>query len=274
VRTARRLALDLAHDLLPCTGIAVRVIKVQCLMSARRLTETAAASLATAAIALVGVPPAWGQTPTPGDPAASAPVVHQAGFETGTFSEFDAPDILHGTLVTTQERAFDGAWAAKGSLDGSPRNGFSRVVWSVAYEPAQTIRYGASYFLPGPLPCWATLARWDNYLLYEGEGDVGGVELEDGVIRLVRSNYDGANYARLTPSAPVPIGRWFTIEVVQRVGVSDAYNALYLDGSLVGSSTAPNSRGRPIRHIRFGYVSDFPECAPASSFYIDNVFAS
>jgi hypothetical protein len=244
-------------------------------MSPRRPTQIVAAVLATAAIALVGIPPARAQTPPPGDPASSAAALHKAGFETGTFSEFDmAPSILHGTLITTQDRAFDGGWAAKGSLDGTPFNGFSRVLWSVAYEPGQTIRYGASYFLPGPLPCWATLARWDNYLLYEGAGDVGGVELEDGVIRLVRSNYDGTNYARLTPSAPVPIGRWFTIEVVQRVGVSDAYNALYLDGSLVGSSTTPNSRGRPIRHIRFGYVSDFPECTPASSFYIDSVFAS
>jgi hypothetical protein len=248
---------------------------VQGLMSPRRLAQIVAAVLATAAVALVGVPPAWGQAPAPDDPASSAPALRQAGFESGIFSAFDVlPDILHGTLVMTQERAFDGAWAAKGSLDGSPRNGFSRVVWSVAYEPGQTIRYGAAYFLPGPLPCWATLARWDNYLLYEGGGDVGGVELEDGWIRLVRSNYDGTNYARLTPSARVPIGRWFTIEVVQRVGVSEPYNALYLDGSLVGSSTAPNSRGRPIRHIRFGYVSDFPDCTPASSFYIDNVFAS
>jgi hypothetical protein len=255
----------------------VGLIMVQHSMSRRGVTGTVVAVLATVAIAIafVGVAHACAQPPAPDDPAWGAPPTHQAGFENGTFSEFDAPpSIVHGTLDTTQERSFDGSWSAKGSLTGSPLNGFSRVVWSVEYEPGQTIRYGAAFFFPGPLPCWATLARWDNFELYAGEGDVGGVELENGMMRLVKSNYDGTGYARLTPSVPVPVGRWFTIGVVQRLGVTDAYNALYVDGTLVGSSTTPNSRGRPVRHIRFGYVSDFPGCTPASSFYIDQVFAS
>jgi hypothetical protein len=221
-----------------------------------------------------GSPTAASSTPT--TVAADLPAVgRQGGFETGTFSEFDGgPSFLRGTIATTQEQAFDGAWSAKGSIDGSPLNGFARVAWSVAYEPGQTIRYGASYYLPGPLPCWAMLARWDNYLLYAGGGDVGGVLLENGTLRLARENYDGTNFADLSPSAPVPVGRWFSIEVVQRLGASEAYNEFYLDGTLIGTSTTPNSRGRPIRHIRFGYVGVAPQCTPPSSFYIDRVFAT
>jgi hypothetical protein len=249
------------------------------------MTAVAVAVAVGAVFTFLLVSPVWAQdrseiddpvsTTTTTVPALPAGIGHQAGFETGTFSEFDGgPSILRGTLAATQETAFEGARSAKGSIDGSALNGFSRVVWSVAYESSQTIRYGASYLFPGPLPCWATLARWDNYALYGGGGDVGGVELEHGTVQLTRQDYDGTNFATLTAPVAVPVGRWFSIEVVQRLGASDAYNELYLDGTLIGSSTTPNSRGRPIRHIRFGYVSLAPQCTPASSFYIDRVFAT
>jgi hypothetical protein len=221
--------------------------------------------------------------PSPSPPASTAPDAPQlppgigrAGdFETGSFAEFDgSPSILHGTLVPVQGTAFSGTWSAHGSYDGSGANGFARVMWGVKYENGDTIRYGASYYLSGPLPCWAMLARWDNYALYGPGGDVGGVELEDGMVRLVRMDYDGRNYARLSPNAAVPLGRWFSIEVVQRLGTDGAMNELYLDGTLVGTSTTANSRGRPIRHIRFGYAAVASGCTPASDFYIDRVFAT
>jgi hypothetical protein len=219
--------------------------------------------------------------PPPAEPApaptegATAPVSLHAGFEAGDLSEFPAgPSVLRGRLETTQRRAYDGARSVRGTVDDSDTNGYSRLAWSVAYESGQTIRYGASFLLPGSLPCWAMLARWDNYLLFGGDGDVGGVLLEHGTLRLVRQDYDGRNFATLSPEVDVPTGRWFTVEIVQRLGASDAYNELYLDGTLVGSSTTPNSRGRPIRHIRFGYVSIAPRCTPTSSFYMDEVFAT
>jgi hypothetical protein len=52
-------------------------------------------------------------------------------------------------------------------------------------------------------------ARWDNFALYGQRGDTGGVELERGVMRLVRMDYAGSDYARLSPSVPVPRRRWF-----------------------------------------------------------------
>jgi hypothetical protein len=246
----------------------------------RWLAEVTAVALGVAALlAFPLVTAVWAQDQIGAGDDTTLPgpfddVRFYGGFETGTFSEFGWPSVLRGTLETTQEMAVDGAWSAKGSLEGSPRNSFSRVAWRVDYESGQEIRYGASYFLTEPLPCWATLARWDNYLLFGGSGDVGGVELEDGMIRLIRQDYDGANFASLSPRVPVPVGRWFTLEVVQRLGRGDAYTDLYVDGELVGHSEKPNSRGRPIRHIRFGYVSVAPQCTPASTFFIDRIFAT
>ncbi len=72
----------------------------------------------------------------------------------------------------------------------------------------------------------------------------------------------------------MPVGRWFTIEVVQRLGTAGATSDLYLDGEHVGGSTAANSRGRPIRNIRFGFVAVAAKCTPASSFLMDDVFAT
>jgi hypothetical protein len=246
----------------------------------RWLAQIAPVALAIAAMLaspVVSAAVAQDQSGAGDDPTLPGPfddVRFYGGFETGTFSEFGWPSVLRGTLETTQETAVEGAWSASGSVDGSSYNSFSRLAWPVDYERGQEIRYGASYYLRGPLPCWAMLARWDNYLLYGGAGDTGGVLLEGGMLRLTRQNYDGTNFANLSPPVPVPVGRWFTVEVVQRLGRRHAYSELYVDENLIGSSETPNSRGRPIRHIRFGYVSVAPQCTPASSFFIDRVFAT
>jgi hypothetical protein len=245
-------------------------------ITARKLFSVTGAVVVAGAAALGLLLPCQASAQATAVAAPQSPGVGRHGdFETGNFSEFDgSPSVREGTLVPVLGNAVSGHWSAFGSYDGSGNNGFSRVMWSVTYESGDTIRYGASYYLYAPLPCWAMLARWDNYALYGHRGDVGGVELEGGVIRLVRADYAGTNYARLSPDAPVPLGRWFSIEVVQRLGNRDAANEFYVDGKLVGSSTTPNSRGLPIRHIRFGYVAVASWCTPASSFFIDRVFTT
>ncbi len=101
----------------------------------------------------------------------------------------------------------------------------------------------------------AYLLRWDNDT-YPSEGDVGGVGLSTGRMRLFRQDYSGANYADLTSIARLPQGRWFWREVHQAVSPFDglADSELYLDGRLVGQSRLPNSRGREIDHLRVGLV--------------------
>src|SRR5215207_8487297 len=97
----------------------------------KRCIELGTPAVAAAVLWSVLVSAAGAQAPSTDGPAHAN---RHAGYETGTFSEFDsAPSILRGTLATTQENAFEGMWSAKGSIDGSPLNGFSRAVWSVTY---------------------------------------------------------------------------------------------------------------------------------------------
>jgi hypothetical protein len=221
---------------------------------------------------------AHGQTSDGAGPcpnAATEELTHAGTFEAGNLCEFDfGASVRHGSLEPTSANAAAGTWSVAGSYDGSGANGFARVGWQVRYEAGDTVRFGASFLLTDTLPCWAMLARWDNYALYGPDGDVGGVEFEGGELRLVRMNYDGSNYRRLSPSVPAPLDRWFSIEVVQRLGTAGATSDLYLDGEHIGGSSAANSRGQPIRNIRFGFVAVAAQCTPASSFLMDDVFAT
>jgi hypothetical protein len=243
----------------------------------RKFLTSVGTLVATASLLLLPVS-AHGQA---GDGAGACPsaateeLTHAGTFEPGNLCEFDfGASVRHGSLDPTPANAAAGAWSVTGSYDGSGANGFARVGWQVRYEAGDTVRFGASFLLTDTLPCWAMLARWDNYALYGPGGDVGGIELEGGEFRLVRTNYDGSNYRRLSPSVRVPLDRWFSIEVVQRLGTAGATSDLYLDGEHVGGSTAANSRGRPIRNIRFGFVAVAAQCTPASSFLMDDVFAT
>jgi hypothetical protein len=54
----------------------------------------------------------------------------------------------------------------------------------------------------------------------------------------------------------LPEGRWFRLEVHERLsGGTGALSELYLDGKLIGKSTAPNTYGRSIQRIRYGIVA-------------------
>ena len=53
----------------------------------------------------------------------------------------------------------------------------------------------------------------------------------------------------------MPEGSWFWVEVHQMLGTSGALSEVYMDGALVGRSTAANTAGRTIERIRYGLVA-------------------
>jgi len=188
----------------------------------------------------------------------------------------DDRSALGGDISVTDDRAYTGTHAAMASSNGD--EGFQRVWYDVNWADEDEVWYGAAYYVPDrdEMPCWAMLARWDNFKSFGRDGDTGGVELEDGKIRLVRGGYDGSNYQRLSSSVDVPEGRWFWLEVHQRLSDKDgeAENELYIDGDKVGSSDKANSAGRKVDNVRFGYSALRQECADASKLYFDDVSIS
>jgi hypothetical protein len=100
--------------------------------------------------------------------------------------------------------------------------------------------------------------RWDNWSLYPDEADWGGVSIygSDHRARLLRFGAGRPNDTLVGPTT-LPEGRWFTLEVHQMRSSQSgsALSELYVDGSLVGKSTAPNTYGRPATRVRFGLVA-------------------
>jgi len=226
------------------------------------------------------VPPPPAPVPPPPAPVPPTPVTGLLGnFEVGDFSEFNGKSAAAGTLSTTTDRAYDGTRAAKATYDGSGGNGFARTWFHVDWGKNSDVWYGAAFYIPSKatMPCWYSLMRWDNYVLYGSGGDVGGVEVSiSGRARVMREDYSGANYAVLTKEAVLPEARWFWLEVHQKISNVDgqALNELYVDGVKIDSTTTANSRGRQITEVRHGLVAMAGECAPANTMYFDRVSAT
>jgi hypothetical protein len=200
-------------------------------------------------------------------------------FELNDFSEFSGKSAASGTLTPTTERAYDGTHSAKAYYDGSGSNGFARTWFHVSWGSGSDVWYGAAFYLPSKatMPCWYSLMRWDNYILYGSGGDVGGIEIStSGRARIMREDYSGANYAVLSKEVALPEARWFWLEVHQKISNVDgqAINELYLDGVKIDSTTTANSRGRAITEVRHGLVALAPECSPANTLYFDRVSAT
>jgi hypothetical protein len=158
-------------------------------------------------------------------------------------------------------RTYDGTASAHATYEGNGGNGYARGIWNVNWQDGEDVWFGAAYYLPvGFVPHiqgQVDLMRWDNWLSHPSDTDWGGVSIygSDHRARLLRF---GAGRANDTLAGPItlPEGRWFTLEVHERLSAgSGALSELYVDGKLIGRSTRPNTYGRPIERIRYGIVA-------------------
>jgi hypothetical protein len=181
--------------------------------------------------------------------------------ETGDFSQFDQTNASVGTL-TTVPGGYGDATAARATYDGGGENGFSRGIYEVNWNEGDEIWYGAAFYLPegfkSKIQGQVGLMRWDNYPTHTDNADQGGLVIygSDRQARLVRTQLNGGGQQDLTKPFDLPEGRWFWVEVHQRLGAANALNEIYLDGALIDRSADPNMyAGRPIERIRYGLVA-------------------
>jgi hypothetical protein len=195
--------------------------------------------------------------------AASASVSGlSAALDGGSFSEFSQTNALHGTLSLSEAHVFDGGPSAHATYEGNGENGYARGIWNVNWQDGEDVWFGAAYYLPvgflGNVQGQVDLVRWDNWSLYPSEADWGGVSIygSDHRARLLRFGAGRPSDTLVGPTT-LPEGRWFTLEVhqVRSSQSGSALSELYVDGKLVGRSTAPNTYGRPATRVRFGLVA-------------------
>jgi len=196
-------------------------------------------------------------------PAANASVSSStATLEGGSFSEFSQVNALTGTLALTDARAFEGKASAHATYSGGGANGYARGVWNVQWEEGDDVWFGAAYYLPtgfhSNIQGQVDLVRWDNWSTNPSNTDWGGVSIygSDRRARLLRFGAGRPNDTLVGP-IDLPEGRWFTLEVHQRRSVNSgsAVSELYVDGKLVGKSTAANTYGRAATRVRYGIVA-------------------
>jgi hypothetical protein len=201
--------------------------------------------------------------------ALAAPAAAQAGvvaesasIGSNSLSEFTQVTQLNATVSATSERAYDGSYAVKSVYGGGGVNAYARGHWDVSWQTGNDVWYGAAYYLPtgfkAAMQNEVALMRWDNWPSYQdGSGDIGGIVIwgSDKRARLKLGTYSGSTEKVLAGPFDVPEGRWFWLEVHQKLGTSGALSEVYLDGALVGSSTAANTNGRTIERIRYGLVA-------------------
>lgn len=194
--------------------------------------------------------------------APALPVLAVAHADRRDLSEFSQASTADGAMRTTAAHHFDGRRSYQARFCGGPANGYARGVMHVRWPAEASVSYGVALLLPRDLSDRQQgeidLLRWDNYPQYRRGGDFGGIVLWSGDhrARLERGHYDGDGADQLGPSFALPRGRWFWLEVRQRLsGGAFARSEVYVDRRRVVSTTLPNAYDRPISRVRFGIVA-------------------
>jgi len=196
-------------------------------------------------------------------PAASASVTSLSATMDGqSFSVFSQINTLRGTLTQSSARAYSGTSSVRATYDGGAENGYARGIWNVQWEEGEDVWFGGAYYLPAGfhsnIQGQVDLMRWDNWSTNPSDTDWGGVSIygSDHRARLLRFGAGRPNDTLVGP-LDLPEGRWFTLEVHQRRSATagGALSELYVDGKLVGKSTAPNTYGRAATRVRYGVVA-------------------
>src|SRR4051812_37474278 len=194
---------------------------------------------------------------------ASATVIPKsADIEASTLgAQFDQLNATVGTLSRV-DGGYGDAHAAEATYSGGGQNGYSRGIFNVGWQPGDDVWYSAAFYLPtgfkAAMQGQVALMRWDDYGAHPEAADYSGIVIYGGDkrSRLVIDRIATGTQIELSQAFDLPEGRWFHIEVHQRLGATSGLNEVYLDGTKISSSTQPNLEpGRGVDRIRYGIVA-------------------
>jgi hypothetical protein len=195
--------------------------------------------------------------------ASADPRPQIASFQTGDLSQFDQINESVGS-ISMVDNGYDSTPAARATYFGGGENGYARGLQEVHWGAGDNVWYGAAYYLPRGftkrMQGAVALLRWDDWESHPNNSIHGGVAIwgHDNRARIVRERL-GSNSRtdELSKSFKLPEGRWFWLEVHQRLSAGgNALNAVYLNGRLIDRSHQANLfPGRGVERIRYGIVA-------------------
>jgi hypothetical protein len=187
-----------------------------------------------------------------------------ARLETGDLSEFSQVNELAGKLSVTDAQAHGGESSARALYRGGAPNGYARGIFNVDWPRGSDVAFSGAFYIPSAtldaLQGQMSLMRWDDFESRPNDPHYGGIVIygRDRRLHMVSAELPEGREEQtdLTVSFEVPVDRWFTVEVRQRLGGDDARNEVYLEGDLVAESERPNlPAGRTVQRVRYGIVS-------------------
>ncbi len=201
-----------------------------------------------AAVAVVQV----GRQDTAAPPSRAISVTAPAGL--------DEVDTLRGVLREDASPPQPRAGALKAMVDGGA-NAYARGRLDVAWHEGDVVSFGAAFLLPrgfaAGLAGQVDLLRWDDYPSTPVGTHRSGVVLfaGDGRAHLIRQRL-GIEETPIARAFDLPEGRWFRLEVRQRLDPGDgASSEVLIDDRVVATSPAPNTYGNAVQRVRFGLVA-------------------
>jgi hypothetical protein len=185
-----------------------------------------------------------------------------ANIEVPTFlQQFDQTNATVGSLSRVAG-GYGGGYAAQATYSGGGQNGYARGIFNVAWQSGDDVWYSGAYFLPvgfkAAMQGQVALMRWDDYGAHPEAADYSGVVIYGGDkrSRLVIDRIATSTQIELSQAFDLPEGRWFHLEVHQRLGSDSGLNEVYLDGTRITTSTQPNLEpGRGVDRVRYGIVA-------------------
>ena len=208
--------------------------------------------------------------------SAQAALTTAAGGRLGAFTGGVAQ--VGGSLTAAAQPYGSDPQTFAATTSGTGAGSLARGTINVHWKQGQSVAYGAALYLPPGFHAAATgqqaLLRWDSFPGIGGRFEQGGVIVDygDGQGYLIGASVTGGAVTQrvLAGPFPLPVGRWFTLQVRQLLGSgASAYSDVYEDGQPVATSRAPNLTGGPVNHVRYGIVQLTPDAAqgPVSLFF-------
>lgn len=161
--------------------------------------------------------------------------------------------VANGTLTVVQGRygndhhAFDASYSGTGDATAS---GTLDVSWT----PGQTVAWGAAFRL---LADFHTATAGQQELIgWQGGSTQDGivVDYSDNLAYLVAQPGSVSQQVLAGPFA-LPLGRWFSLQVRQRLGSSpSSHSRVYINNRLVGSSSATTLASGEVTQVSYGIV--------------------
>jgi len=212
-------------------------------------------------------------SPTPTQAPAPSPTVLRLGDFEGERQWDDSANVLPnpgGTVTVDSTRAYSGTSSARAHIPAGPGNKYARTIWGGAPGSSSSMDrgegsdtwYGMALYLPvgfyDSMQGYYVPMRWDNYG-YANVSRTGLAMWPDGSMRLFRERAGVENQVNLlgTTTFRLAEGTWHWLEVHQKLSATDgaAVNEVYVDGALIGRSTARNFYGEPLTYLRYGVVA-------------------